>query len=200
MGAEAGPAGRGIINQGAGGGKRRADRSVPAATIAPRLETHRRLPLRPWLIAGGAAVAALPAFLAGIEAWPEIVVPAYFTMRGRVLYDTIVFPHTPLLILTTALLGALARLSPLLFRAMIAVSMAGGAAGVIAGSRKAWLGLAAGVPAYVIWCAYAGGITLWPDPLMAPLVLCAALALERRSYRTAALCLGICILTKQTSA
>jgi hypothetical protein len=128
-------------------------------------------------------------------------------MRGRVLYDTIVFPHTPLLILITALLGTLAGLSPLLFRAIVSVCMAAGGGGIVASSRKPWLALAAGVPAYLIWCGYAGGITLWPDPLMAPLALLAALALERfqetpepRLLRTAGLALGLCIVTKQTSA
>jgi hypothetical protein len=153
--------------------------------------------LRPFLIAGGAALAALPVWLIGTEAWPEIVVPAYFTMRGRILYDTIIFPHTPLLILVTALLGKGLGLSPILFRAIVSVCMGLGGGYVAASSR--W-GLLIGVPAYVIWAGHAGGITLWPDPLMAPLALAAALALERRAFRTAALLLGICIVTKQTSA
>jgi hypothetical protein len=153
--------------------------------------------LRPFLIAGGAALAALPVWLIGTEAWPEIVVPAYFTLKGRLLYDTIIFPHTPLLILVTALLGKGFGLSPILFRAIVSLCMAAGGAWVAASSR--W-GLLAGVPAYIIWAGHAGGITLWPDPLMAPLALAAGLALERRGFRTAALFLGTCIVTKQTSA
>jgi len=43
-------------------------------------------------------------------------------------------------------------------------------------------------------------IALWPDPMMGPLVIAAALALERRAFGAAALLLGLCVMTKQTSA
>ena len=55
--------------------------------------------LRYILIAAGAVAAGLPAYLLFFGVWPEIVVPAYFASRGGVLYETVFFPHTPLLIL-----------------------------------------------------------------------------------------------------
>lgn len=161
-------------------------------------------------IAACAALAAIPPCVLAIEAWPEIVVPAYFVTRGGVLYDTIIFPHTPLLILFTALLGKLFGFSAPLFRAEIALSMAASGALIAAavrGSARAF----AGVAAFIVLSVFAVAVTLWPDPLMAPLALAAALLLERhdqtydqtserRSLIAGALLLGLCIVTKQTSA
>lgn len=147
-----------------------------------------------------AALAAVPAWVVVVAAWPEIVVPAYFVTRGGVLYDTIIFPHTPLLILTTALLAKLFGFSGPLFRAMISVSMACSGVLVAAGARRPRLGLFLGVPIYLFWMSRNDAVTLWPDPLMGPLVIAAALALERRAFSLAALLLGLCVMTKQTSA
>lgn len=157
----------------------------------------RRLPLL------AAALAAIPPFLLAVAAWPEIVVPAYFVGRGGMLYDTIIFPHTPLLILTTAFLGKLFGFSAGLFRTMIAASMACSAALIVAGSARKWPALLLGIPLYVAWMQLAEAIGLWPDPMLGPLVLAAALLLERGTRRDlagAALLLGTCIVTKQTSA
>src|SRR6202171_555534 len=147
------------------------------ARIASRMDAPRTPVRRPLLIAAGAVVAALPPWLLGIDAWPEIVVSAYFFMKGRVLYDTIIFPHTPLLIVATALLGKVAGLGPFLFRAMISICMA--AAGALLARAGGWRGLLIGLPAYIVWCAFAYGVTFWPDPMMAALALGGAMALER---------------------
>jgi hypothetical protein len=153
-----------------------------------------------------AALAALPPFFLAVEAWPEIVVPAYFITRGGVLYDSIIFPHTPLLILFTALLGKIFGFSATLFRAEIALSMAATGALIGVGARSLPRALA-GVAAFIVLSVYATSVTLWPDPLMAPLALAAALALERfgesgsrRALAAGALLLGLCIVIKQTSA
>jgi len=154
---------------------------------------------RPVAIFLAAAAALLPAFLLATEAWPEIVVPAYFTTRGGLLYDTIVFPHTPLLILTTALLGKLFGFSAALFRIIVGVTFAAGAALIARTTQQRIIAVAA----FMVIALLSGAYTLWPDPLLAPLALAAALLLERdtkRSFIAGALLLGVAIITKQTSA
>lgn len=152
------------------------------------------------LVLAGAALAAIPPWVFGTDAWPEMVANAYFTLHGRVLYQTIIFPHTPLLILTIALLAKVFGFSAILFRSIIAGSMAAGGALIVASGRRPLLALAVGVPVFMITFTYTMGVSLWPDPLMAPVVLLGALALERNEQRKGALILGICILIKQTSA
>jgi hypothetical protein len=141
-----------------------------------------------------------------IEAWPEIVVPAYFVTRGGVLYDTIIFPHTPALILFTALAGKLFGFSAPLFRGIVAISMACSGA-LIAFAARDRMRAFAGTIAFVVFSVFAVAVTLWPDPLMAPIALAAALALERfddtgsrRELIAGALLFGLCIVTKQTAA
>jgi hypothetical protein len=154
---------------------------------------------RPVVIFLAAAVASLPAFLLATAAWPEIVAPAYFTTRGGVLYDTIVFPHTPLLILTTALLGKLFGFSAALFRIIVGATFATGAALIARSAQQRIIAVAA----FIVIALLGGAYTLWPDPLLAPLALAAALLLERgtkRSFIAGALLLGVAIVTKQTSA
>jgi hypothetical protein len=154
---------------------------------------------RPAAIVLAATIASLPAFFLATEAWPEIVVPAYFITRGGVLYDTIIFPHTPLLILATALLGKLFGFSAILFRVIVGLSMAAGGAIVAFGSRQRTIAVAT----FIAITLVAGACTLWPDPFLAPLALAAALLLERstkRSFIAGAMLLGVAIIIKQTSA
>jgi hypothetical protein len=166
------------------------------------------------LAAAGAAAAAVPALILYFRVWPEIVVPAYFVGRGALLYRDVFFPHTPLLILATGLLGRLFGFSAILFRAIAGSAMAACGALLVLGTRPhrrsragAIAGLLAGVPLFVFWTVYLEGPTLWPEPFLAPMVLSAALALERferRGTRGALVCgglvLGLAILVKQTSA
>jgi hypothetical protein len=155
-------------------------------------------------IAGGIAAAAIPFFVA-VDAAPEIVVPAYFIAHGGVMYDTIFYPHTPLLLLTLAAAGKLFGFSAILFRLLVAI--AAGSAGflIVRASANRWAALLIAVPVYLYWLVALGAMMLWFDPLMAPLVLVAALLLDRferdgRGLLTAALILGICVITKQTAA
>ena len=153
-------------------------------------------------------------FVFPIHAWPEIVVPAYFVARGARLYDSIFFPHTPLLILTIALGGKLFGFSSLLFKGIVGTSMAATGALLVAGVRPGErrgtaraIGLAIGIPLYVLLSLATDGPTLWPEPFLVPLVLGAALALEKyekagrdQSLVLAAVLLGLAILVKQTAA
>ena len=175
-------------------------------------ELGARSPARLFVIGAAAFLAGLVPFLVRVRAWPEIAAPAYFVSRGGLLYDSIFFPHTPLLISTMAGLGALFGFSAFLFRAMLAVGLAATAALVAGGlERERGFAVAAaasvGLAVTLLWEAYLGGFAVWPDVLMAPLVLGAALLLERhevapsrRRWIAAGLCLGIAILVKQTSA
>jgi hypothetical protein len=154
--------------------------------------------------AGAAATAAIP-FIVAIDAWPEIVVPSYFVSRGGVLYDTIFFPHTPLLIVLTALLGKTFGFSAFLLRAIVAATMAAAGALIVRGSSNPFAGFFAGIPVYLYWLAAFRGLTFWPDPMLAPLALGAALLLARferdgTGLTPAGFLLGIAVITKQTSA
>ena len=162
----------------------------------------------------GMVVASAPAFFLSFLVWPEIVVPAYFVSRGGLLYDTIYFPHTPLLILILAAAGKAFGFSSLLFRSVAAASLAACAALIVHGARPsrrgisgALAGLLIGVPLLVLWMVYMEGPMIWPEPFMAPLLLGAVLALERfeargrgRALLGAGLLLGVAILVKQTAA
>lgn len=166
------------------------------------------------LAGAGAVVAGLPAFLLRFRVWSEILAPAYFTSLGRLLYREIFFPHTPLLILGTGLLGKLFGFSAPLFRAEVFASMGACGALIVMGTRPhrkevggPIAGLLAGVPFFVLWTVYLEGPSLWPDPFIAPLVLGAALAFERfertalkRPLLVGGLLLGLAILVKQTAA
>ncbi|MDQ5870830.1 MAG: glycosyltransferase family 39 protein [Acidobacteriota bacterium] len=163
-------------------------------------------------VVAGMVVASVPAFFLFFLVWPEIVVPAYFVSRGGLLYDTIYFPHAPLLILILAAAGKAFGFSSLLFRSVAAVSLAACGALVVHGvrpSRRGPLlaGLLVGVPLLVLWMVYMEGPMIWPEPFMAPLLLGAVLALERfettggrRALFVAGLLLGAAILIKQTAA
>ncbi|MEO8349952.1 MAG: hypothetical protein ABI610_13680 [Acidobacteriota bacterium] len=166
---------------------------------------------RPAAVVAGMVVASAPAFFLFFLVWPEIVVPAYFVSRGGLLYDTIYFPHTPLLILILAAAGKSFGFSALLFRSVAAVSLAACGALVVHGVRPArrgvLAGLLVGVPLLVLWMVYMEGPMIWPEPFMAPLLLGAVLALERfettggrRALFAACLLLGAAILIKQTAA
>ena len=166
------------------------------------------------LIVLGGVVAGAAAFVFPIHAWPEIVVPAYFVTRGARLYDSIFFPHTPLLILTIAIGGKLFGFSSVLFKGIVGASMATTGvllvAGVRPGKRRVTaraIGLLIGVPLFILLSLATDGPTLWPDPFIVPLVLGAGLALESyekegrdRSLVLAAVLLGLAILVKQTAA
>jgi hypothetical protein len=163
-----------------------------------------------------AAVATLAAgcvpFFVSIAAWPEIVTPAWFVAQGWPLYERIFFPHTPLLILVTALGGRLFGFGAPLLRALVAIPMAAAAALVVLGSRPGrssgvFSGLLVGVPLVILWTVYTEGPALWPEPFLAPAFLGAALLLERfersghrRMLAGGALLLGASVLVKQTSA
>ncbi len=165
-------------------------------------------------VVAGMVVASVPAFFLFFLVWPEIVVPAYFVSRGGLLYDTIYFPHTPLLILILAAAGKSFGFSSLLFRSVAAVSLAACGALVVHGVRPSrrgpsgpLAGLLVGVPLLVLWMIYMEGPMIWPEPFMAPLLLGAVLALERfettggrRALLVAGLLLGAAILIKQTAA
>lgn len=168
-----------------------------------------------------APIAALAALLAGalpfvvsVTAWPEIVTPAWFVTRGIRLYDGILFPHTPLLILLTAAAGALFGFTANVLRAIPALSLAAAGALLVLGTRphrRARSGplaaLAVGVPVLALLTVYAEGPAIWPEPFLAPLLLAGVLLLERhdrtgalRDVAAAGLVFGAGILVKQTSA
>lgn len=170
--------------------------------------------MRRTLFASAAALLAfgLP-FLGGVVAWPEIVVPAYQTLRGSLLYAEIFFPHTPLLILLTAAAARLFGFGPHLFAGLVGLSLSATAALCVLGSGRGTrrgspaFAAIAGVVLLALWVVYFDGPALWPDPFLAPFVLAAALLLERfeRAGRApdlaaAGLVLGLAILVKQTSA
>lgn len=162
----------------------------------------------------GAVAASLPAFFLLFLVWPEIAVPAYFVSRGGLLYETIYFPHTPLLILLLGFVGKLFGFSALLFRSVAGVSLAACGALVVCGVRRSrrgasgpLAGLLVGVPLLVLWMVYMEGPMIWPEPFLAPLLLGAVLALERfdATFRRnfligAGLLLGFAMLVKQTAA
>lgn len=153
---------------------------------------------------------ALPAFLLGFAAWPEIVTPAWFAAGGARLYDAVFFPHTPLLILGTAAAGAVAGFEAATFRAVAGISSGLTAALLVAAARTpaARAGaLLLGVPLLALLGVYFEGPALWPEPFLAPFPLAAALLLERwerrggeRPLLLGALVLGTGILVKQTFA
>jgi len=174
-------------------------------------------PRRLWhflVVAAGTLAAGLPAFFLFFAVWPEVVVPAYFVSRGALLYETIYFPHTPLLILFIAVPGKAFGFSALLFRSISAASMAACGALLVIGVRPArkgpsgpLAGLLLGVPLFVLWTIYMEGPTIWPEPFMAPFLLGAVLALERfektrqgTALIGGGLLLGVSILIKQTAA
>ncbi|MEO8585886.1 MAG: glycosyltransferase family 39 protein [Acidobacteriota bacterium] len=165
--------------------------------------------------------AALAALLAGmlpfavsVTAWPEIVTPAWFVTRGIPLYDGILFPHTPLLILLTAAAGGLFGFTAAVLRAIPALALAAAGALVVLGARPhrasragAWTGAAVGVPLLALFTVYAEGPAIWPEPFLAPFLLAGVLLVERflRSSRpadvaAAGLLFGSGILVKQTFA
>lgn len=165
------------------------------------------------LAALAAGLAGSSAAFLGVTAWPEIVTPAYFVSRGLVLYREIFFPHSPLLILVTAFLGWLGGFSAGLFRLIVGIAIGAtagllvGDAGLRRGRRAAAVACLAAPPLLVAWVVYTDGPALWPDPVLAPVLLLAVLLLERferRGRRRDALlgflALGIAILVKQTSA
>jgi hypothetical protein len=165
-------------------------------------------------VALAAAVLVPLPFLVKVVAWPEMVTPPYFVSRGAVLYDEVIIPYTPLLILLIAALGKVFGFSAPLFRGVIALSLAA-TGGLVAASilrrrntsgRVALLFLV-GLPLTAAWTLYFEGPTLWPDPFLAPLLLAAGLVLEEgdriddpSSIRNGGLLLGLAILVKQTSA
>lgn len=160
----------------------------------------------------GAAASGLAPFVLSVSAWPEIVTPAWFVTRGVPLYEGIFFPHTPLLILLTALAGGLFGFNAPLLRCLVALPMAAAGALLVVGTRPghrsgARFGLFLGVPLFVLWTVYTEGPALWPEPALAPLILGATLLLERfektgsrRALGAGALLLGTAVLVKQTSA
>ncbi len=168
-----------------------------------------------------APIAALAALLAGglpfvvsVTAWPEIVTPAWFVSRGIRLYDGILFPHTPLLILLTATGGALFGFAANVLRAIPALALAAAGALVVLGTRPhrrsrsgPLAALALGVPVLALLTVYAEGPAIWPEPFLAPVLLAGVLLLERhgrtgalRDSAAAGLVFGAGILVKQTSA
>ncbi len=157
-----------------------------------------------------AVVAAAVPFLVGVTAWPEMIVPAYFMTRGGVFYKTIFFVHTPFVMSALAAAGALFGFSAALIRAFVSAGMAATALLIILSverRRGALLGAVIGVSLSILWLAYLDGIAVWPDPLLAPVVVLAALLLERyektgseQALRAAGLVLGFAILILQTSA
>lgn len=165
-----------------------------------------------------AALAALGAgalpFFVSVTAWPEIVTPAWFVTQGLALYDQILFPHTPGLILLTALAGRSFGFEAAVLRALPALSLAAAAALLVGGTRPhrvsgtgALAGFLAGLPLLVLLCVYTDGPALWPEPFLAPFFLAGVLLLERHE-RTGATGLllaagtvfGLAILVKQTAA
>jgi hypothetical protein len=171
------------------------------------LALKRRLP-HPLLLSVIPA-AAIPFFVT-IRASPEIIVPAYFMTRGSLLYQEIFFPHTPMLLSAVAGLGSVFGFSAILFRSIVSVGMAATVVLVVLGlERGAGFALAAatGVLSCVLWTGYMEAFGIWPDAQLAPVLLGAALLLERfdRSDSRASLLgggllLGLAVLVKQTSA
>jgi Dolichyl-phosphate-mannose-protein mannosyltransferase len=165
-----------------------------------------------------AALAALLAgalpFAARTTAWPEIVTPAWFVAQGVRLYDGILFPHTPLLILLTAAAGSLFGFSAAVLRALPALALAASAVLLVLGARPHGssrrgpiAGLLLGVPLLALLTVYADGPALWPEPFLAPFLLAGVLLLERagrtggaRDFAAAGLVFGTALLVKQTSA
>jgi hypothetical protein len=168
-----------------------------------------------------APLSALAALLAGalpffvsVNAWPEIVTPAWFVTQGVRLYDGILFPHTPLLILLTAALGLLFGFSASLLRALPALSLAASGALLVLGTRPhraarsgSAVGLLLGVPLLALLTVYAEGPAIWPEPFLAPFFLAGVLLLERaarapdaRRFAEAGLVFGAALLVKQTAA
>ena len=170
-------------------------------------------PAAPYAVLAAFLAGALP-FVLSVTAWPEIVTPAWFVTRGVRLYDGILFPHTPLLILLTAAAGTLFGFTANVLRAIPALSLAASGALVVLGTRphrRARSGplaaLAVGVPVLALLTVYAEGPAIWPEPFLAPLLLGGVLLLERhartgalRDAAAAGLVFGAGILVKQTSA
>lgn len=155
---------------------------------------------------------ALP-FIVSVTAWPEIVTPAWFVTRGLRLYDQIFFPHTPALILLTALAGASFGFRAAVLRALPAVALAAAAALVVIGTRPhrasgagPLAGFFAGLPLLLLLSIYTEGPALWPEPFLTPFLLGGVLLLERhertgapRDAALAGLVFGAAILIKQTA-
>ncbi len=130
------------------------------------------------------------------------------------LYDQILFPHTPLLILLTALAGATFGFHAAVLRAVPAVALAAAAALLVAGTRPhrasragVLVGFCAGLPLLVLLTVYTEGPALWPEPFLAPFLLAGVLLLERHErtgapgvLAAAGLVFGVSILVKQTAA
>jgi hypothetical protein len=182
---------------------------------------QRHVPSRVRTARGAALLAVLAAVLAGavpffvsVTAWPEIVAPAWFVANGWTLYEHILFPHTPALILLTAAAGRLLGFHGTVLRAFPAAALAASAALLVLGTRPhrvarrgPWIGLLAGLPLLVLVAVYVEGPALWPEPFLAPLMLGAVLLLERHERRGgprllagAGLVFGAGILVKQTAA
>ncbi len=156
---------------------------------------------------------ALP-FTLGTTAWPEIVTPAWFVTQGVRLYDGILFPHTPLLILLTAAAGTLFGFSAPVLRALPAASLAAAAFLVVAGVRPhrasragPIAGFCVGLPLLLLLNVYTEGPALWPEPFLIPFFLGGVLLLERHertgepgALAGAGLAFGVAILVKQTAA
>lgn len=165
-----------------------------------------------------AALAALLAgalpFAAGTTAWPEIVTPAWFVTQGVRLYDGILFPHAPLLILLTAAAGALFGFSAAVLRVIPALALASSGVLLVLGARfhrasrrGPITGLLLGLPLLALLAVYAEGPALWPEPFLAPFLLAGVFCLERaeatgsaRDFAAAGLVFGTALLVKQTSA
>ncbi|MGA7990505.1 MAG: hypothetical protein WCC53_03645 [Thermoanaerobaculia bacterium] len=163
------------------------------------------------LLSAAAALAAFSAaFLLQVVAWPEIVASAWHVARGFRLYDNVIEPYTPVLILLAAWLGRLVGFGPTVFRTLAGLPLAACALLAVSaarGRRARWTAALLGPPLLVLWCVYFEGPALWPDPFVAPLLLAAGLQLLRfertgngRAADLAGLLLGLAILVKQTSA
>ena len=187
-------------------GRPAEQRDVPAVLTPPRATVA--LAALAALLAG-----ALP-FLVSATAWPEIVTPAWFVTRGMRLYDQILFPHTPALILLTALAGSVFGFHGSVLRAVPAGALAAAAALLVLGTRPhraarvgPLVGFFAGLPLLALLTVYTEGPALWPEPFLAPFLLAGVLLLERHErtgapgpLALAGLVFGFAILVKQTAA
>jgi hypothetical protein len=162
-------------------------------------------------VAAAVAAGALP-FVVATTAWPEIVTPAWFVTQGVRLYDGVLFPHTPLLILLTAAAGSLFGFSADVLRAIPALALAASGFLLVLGARSRGsgrgpiAGLVVGVPLLVLLAVYVEGPALWPEPFLAPFLLAGVLLLERavsrggpRDFAASGLVFGAALLVKQTS-
>lgn len=158
-----------------------------------------------------AAIAAFAsAFLLEVTAWPEMVAAAWHVAHGWTLYERVIEPYTPGLILLTAGAGRLVGFSPALFRVLAGLPLALCAFLAVSSVRSPRERLIRALLApllLALWAVYFEGPALWPDPFLAPLLLAAGLTLrswsltfENRFLYRAGLLFGLAILFKQTSA